>query len=135
MAYKNAIMVEDDVLMKSFRRCLELGAVPTVHAENGEVVYLMQKALLEAGITGPEGHPMSRPASVEGEAANRAIAIAGMVGSPLYIVHVSCKDALEAIARARHHGPAGLWRGAGPAPDRRRLGSTATRTGSRPPAM
>jgi len=104
MAYKNAIMVEDDVLMKSFRRCLELGAVPTVHAENGEVVYLMQKALLEAGITGPEGHPMSRPASVEGEAANRAIAIAGMVGSPLYIVHVSCKDALEAIARARTMG-------------------------------
>ena len=62
MAYKNAIMVEDDVLMMSFRRCLELGAIPTVHAENGEVVYLMQKALLEAGITGPEGHPLSRPA-------------------------------------------------------------------------
>jgi len=104
MAYKNAIMVEDDVLMKSFRRCLELGAVPTVHAENGEVVYLMQKALLEAGITGPEGHALSRPASVEGEAANRAIAIAGMTGSPLYIVHVSCKDALDAIARARANG-------------------------------
>ncbi|MEO3432929.1 dihydropyrimidinase [Inquilinus sp. CAU 1745] len=104
MAYKNAIMVEDDVLMKSFRRCLELGAVPTVHAENGEVVYLMQKALLEAGITGPEGHPLSRPAEVEGEAANRAIAIAGMVGAPLYIVHVSCKDSLDAIARARSSG-------------------------------
>ncbi|MGP1398023.1 MAG: dihydropyrimidinase [Inquilinaceae bacterium] len=104
MAYKNAIMVEDDVLMHSFRRCLELGAVPTVHAENGEVVYLMQKALLEAGITGPEGHPLSRPAEVEGEAANRAISIAGMVGSPVYIVHVSCKDALDAIARARSAG-------------------------------
>jgi dihydropyrimidinase len=104
MAYKNAIMVEDDVLMKSFRRCLELGAMPTVHAENGEVVYLMQKALLEAGITGPEGHPMSRPAEVEGEAANRAISIAGMVGSPLYVVHVSCREALEAIARARTAG-------------------------------
>lgn len=104
MAYKNAIMVEDDVLMKSFRRCLELGAVPTVHAENGEVVYLMQKALLEAGITGPEGHPLSRPAEVEGEAANRAIAIAGLVGSPVYIVHVSCKEALDAIARARAAG-------------------------------
>jgi dihydropyrimidinase len=104
MAYKNAIMVEDDVLMKSFRRCLELGAVPTVHAENGEVVYLMQKALLEAGITGPEGHPLSRPPEVEGEAANRAISIARMVGSPVYIVHVSCKDSLDAIARARTAG-------------------------------
>lgn len=104
MAYKNAIMVEDDVLMQSFRRCLELGAMPTVHAENGEVVYLMQKALLEAGITGPEGHPLSRPAEVEGEAANRAISIAGMVGAPLYVVHVSCKEALEAIARARAAG-------------------------------
>src|SRR3546814_20670508 len=83
MAYKNAIMVEDDVLMKSFRRCLELGAVPSVHAENGEVVYLMQKAMLEAGIAGPEGHPLYRPQAVEGEDANRTIALDAMGGSPI----------------------------------------------------
>jgi dihydropyrimidinase len=104
MAYKNALLVEDDVLMHSFRRCLELGAVPTVHAENGEVVFLMQKALLNAGITGPEGHPLSRPPVVEAEAANRAIAIAQMSGAPVYIVHVSAQETVEAIARARAGG-------------------------------
>lgn len=104
MAYKNALLVEDDVLMHSFRRCLELGAVPTVHAENGEVVFLMQRALLNAGITGPEGHPLSRPPVVEAEAANRAIAIAQMSGSPVYIVHVSAQETVDAIARARAGG-------------------------------
>ncbi|MEQ9814506.1 MAG: dihydropyrimidinase [Azospirillaceae bacterium] len=104
MAYKNAIMVEDDVLMQSFRRCLELGAIPTVHAENGEVVFLMQKALLEAGIHGPEGHPLSRPPTVEAEAAHRAISIAQMAGAPLYVVHVSAKETVDAIARARATG-------------------------------
>lgn len=104
MAYKNAIMVEDDVLLQSFRRCLELGAIPTVHAENGDVVFLLQKALLNAGITGPEAHPLSRPPEVESEAAHRAITIAQMVGSPLYVVHVSAKETVEAIGRARATG-------------------------------
>lgn len=104
MAYKGALLVEDDVLLQSFTRCLELGAVPSVHAENGEVVYLMQKSLLAAGITGPEGHPLSRPPSIEAEAAGRAITIAGMAGSPVYIVHVSARETVEAIARARAGG-------------------------------
>ena len=76
MAYKNAIMVPDENLVKSFARCLELGAIPTVHAENGELVYQLQQEILKRGITGPEGHPLSRPPEVEGEAANRAIQIA-----------------------------------------------------------
>ena len=104
MAYKNAIMCDDEVLVNSFTRCLELGALPTVHAENGELVFRLQKELVARGITGPEGHPMSRPPAVEGEAANRAIRIAEVLGTPLYIVHNSCKPALEAIARARSEG-------------------------------
>ena len=56
------------------------------------------------GITGPEGHPQSRPPEVEGEAANRAIRIAQALKTPIYIVHVSCKDSLESIIRARNEG-------------------------------
>jgi len=104
MAYKNAIMAEDETLVSSFNRCLELGAMPTVHAENGELVYHLQKKLLAAGLTGPEAHPLSRPPEVEGEAANRAIRIAQSLGVPLYLVHVSCKEAVDEIARARNEG-------------------------------
>ena len=104
MAYKNAIMCDDEVLVNSFTRCLELGALPTVHAENGDLVYRLQKALLARGITGPHAHPLSRPPAVEGEAANRAIRIAEVLGTPIYVVHVSAEQALEAIMRARGEG-------------------------------
>jgi len=104
MAYKNAIMCDDETLVNSFKRALELGAMPTVHAENGELVYLLQQEVAQRGITGPEGHPLSRPPTVEGEAANRAIAIAEVLNVPIYVVHVSCSESAEAIARARARG-------------------------------
>ena len=104
MAYKGAIMADDEILVNSFTRAIELGAIVTVHAENGELVYRLQKELFEKGITGPEGHPLSRPPQCEGEAANRAIRIAEVLGVPLYVVHNSCKQSLEAITRARNEG-------------------------------
>jgi dihydropyrimidinase len=104
MAYKNAIMADDETLVHSFKRALELGAIPTVHAENGELVFQLQKDLMARGMTGPEAHPLSRPPEVEAEAANRAIAIANVLGTPVYIVHVSCEESLDAIARARARG-------------------------------
>jgi dihydropyrimidinase len=104
MAYKNAIMCDDEILVNSFTRARELGALCTVHAENGELVFRLQKEIFEKGFTGPEGHPLSRPPEVEGEAANRAIRIAEVLGVPLYVVHTSCIDALEAITRARLEG-------------------------------
>jgi dihydropyrimidinase len=104
MAYKNAIMADDEVLVNSFRRALELGALPTVHAENGELVFQLQRELMARGITSPAGHPMSRPPAVEGEAANRAIRLAEVIGVPLYIVHNSARQSVEAIARARGEG-------------------------------
>ncbi len=104
MAYKGALMVEDDEMFASFSRCRELGALPMVHAENGDIVDLLQKKMLADGITGPEGHAYSRPPEVEGEAANRAIMIADAAGVPLYIVHVSCEQSHEAIRRARQKG-------------------------------
>ncbi|MEZ4317388.1 MAG: dihydropyrimidinase [Myxococcota bacterium] len=104
MAYKNAIMCDDEVLVNSFTRARELGALCTVHAENGELVFRLQQEMFDKGLTGPEGHPLSRPPEVEGEAANRAIRIAEVLGVPLYLVHTSCIDALEAVTRARLEG-------------------------------
>lgn len=104
MAYKGALMVDDDEMFASFRRCAELGAMPLVHAENGDVVAALQQKLMDEGNTGPEAHAYSRPPEVEGEAANRAIMIADAAGCPLYIVHVSCEQAHEAIRRARQKG-------------------------------
>jgi len=104
MAYKGAIMADDEILVNSFSKAIELGAIVTCHAENGELVYRLQQQIFDMGITGPEGHPLSRPPEVEGEAANRAIRIAEVLGVPIYLVHNSCKQSLEAITRARNEG-------------------------------
>ena len=104
MAYKGALMVNDDELFASFNRLAELGGIAMVHAENGDVVAELTAKLLAQGNTGPEAHAYSRPAQVEGEATNRAIMIADMAGVPLYVVHVSSEDAHEAIRRARSLG-------------------------------
>ena len=104
LAYKGALMVNDDELYASFSRCAELGAIPMVHAENGDVVAELSAKLLAEGNVGPEAHAYSRPPQVEGEATNRAIMIADMTGAPLYVVHTSCEEAHEAIRRARQQG-------------------------------
>lgn len=104
MAYKNAIMCDDETLVNSFKTAKELGALCTIHAENGELVYVLQQDIYDQGFRGPEGHPLSRPPEVEGEAANRAIRIAEVLGVPVYLVHTSCIDALEAVTRARLEG-------------------------------
>ncbi len=104
MAYKGALMVDDDEMYASFVRCAALGALPLVHAENGDIVAHLQKKYMDEGVTGPEGHAYSRPPEVEGEATNRAIMIADAAGVPVYIVHVSCEQAHEAIRRARQKG-------------------------------
>lgn len=104
MAYKGALMVNDEEMYASFQRCAALGAMPLVHAENGDVVAQLQANLMSDGNSGPEAHAYSRPPQVEGEAVNRAVMIADMAGVPLYVVHVSCEQAHEAIRRARQEG-------------------------------
>ncbi|MDZ4094977.1 MAG: dihydropyrimidinase [Paracoccaceae bacterium] len=104
LAYKGALMVNDDELFASFQRVREVGGVAMVHAENGDVVAELSARLLREGNTGPEAHAYSRPPQVEGEATNRAIMIADMAGVPLYVVHTSCEDSHEAIRRARQQG-------------------------------
>jgi len=104
MAYKGSLMVNDDEMYASFQRCAALGALPLVHAENGDIVAEKSARLLSEGNNGPEAHAYSRPPEVEGEATNRAIMIADMAGVPLYVVHTSCEDSHEAIRRARQRG-------------------------------
>ena len=104
MAYKGALMVNDDEMYQSFSRVGDLGGLAMVHAENGDVVAELTAKLIAAGNTGPEAHAYSRPPQVEGEATNRAIMIADMAGVPLYVVHTSCEEAHEAIRRARQQG-------------------------------
>ena len=129
MAYKGALMVNDDEMFASFRRCAALGALPLVHAENGDVVAALQAKLLAEGVTGPEGHAYSRPPEVEGEAANRAIMIADAAGCPLYIVHVSLRADARGDPAGAAEGDAGLRRAAGAVPGARRERVPRTRTG------
>jgi dihydropyrimidinase len=104
LAYKGALMLNDGEFYKVLERCKELGALCLVHAENGDLLYEAQKKMVELGITGPEGHYLSRPESFEAEATHKAITIAEFINTPLYIVHVMSKDASFEVSRARAKG-------------------------------
>lgn len=104
LAYKNYFQLTDEELYHAFAACKELGSIAQVHAENGDLVSEGQKRVLAMGITGPEGHPLSRPEEVETEATLRAITIANSVNAPLYVVHVMSPGPAQAIADARSRG-------------------------------
>lgn len=104
MAYKGAIMVDDGELYQVMKQAAKLGAVVTVHCENGDAVAALQKELVAAGQLGPEFHPVSRPSSVEGEATNRALMMARLHGATPYIVHMTCREAVESLVRAKLAG-------------------------------
>jgi len=104
MAYKNAIMVDDGELYQVMKQAARLGAVVTVHAENGDAVYHLQQQLVAAKKLGPEYHPVSRPSPVEGEATGRALMMAKLHGTKTYIVHMTCREAVEALERAKLAG-------------------------------
>lgn len=105
MAYKGALMVTDSEMLQGFTKCKELGALPQVHAENGDAVAMGQDYVFNnLGITEPKGHAISRPEVLEAEATGRAIRLAEFVGTPLYVVHVMGKQPAEEIASARFRG-------------------------------
>lgn len=104
MAYKGSLMVNDEQLLQGLKMCKSLGALAQVHAENGDAVAEGQSQMINLGITGPEGHALSRPSLLEGEATARAIRFAKFVNTPLYVVHVMSIDALDEIVRARKSG-------------------------------
>ncbi|CAM9003909.1 unnamed protein product [Rhodiola kirilowii] len=104
LAYKGSLMVTDELFLEGLKKCKSLGALAMVHAENGDAIVEGQNRMIELGITGPEGHPLSRPPVLEAEATARAIRLAGFVNTPLYVVHVMSIDAMEEIAKARKSG-------------------------------
>ena len=104
MAYPGVLMVDDATIFRAMRQTAQNGALVCMHAENGGVIdLLVQKAIAE-GKTAPIYHALTRPTTAEGEAVNRAIALAQMAGAPVYIVHLSSADALEKVAEARDRG-------------------------------
>src|SRR5437870_3700601 len=104
MAYKGALMVDDETLFRTMEVAAETGALIMVHAENGDLIDVLVRQALEAGNTDPKYHALTRPPEAEGEATNRAIQLARLAGAPLYVVHVTCREAVEPIARARDKG-------------------------------
>jgi dihydropyrimidinase len=104
MAYKNVLQVDDETLFRAMEVAAGSGALVMVHAENGDAIDVLVKEALAAGHTEPKYHALTRPPETEGEATNRAIQLARVAGSPLYVVHVSCREAVEPIARARDAG-------------------------------
>src|SRR5205085_3454808 len=104
MAYKGALMVDDLTLFRTMQVAAQTGALVMVHAENGDVIDQLVREALEAGNTEPLYHALTRPPEAEGEATNRAIQLARLAGAPLYVVHVTCRESVEPIARARDKG-------------------------------
>jgi dihydropyrimidinase len=104
MAYKGALMVDDETLFRTMQVAADTGALVMVHAENGDAIDVLVKEALAAGNTEPKYHALTRPPETEGEATNRAIQLARVAGSPLYVVHVSCREAVEPIELAREKG-------------------------------
>ncbi len=104
MAYKGALMVDDETLFRTMQVAAETGALVMVHAENGDAIDVLVKEALAAGNTEPRYHALTRPPETEGEATNRAIQLSRVARSALYVVHVSCKEAVEPIELAREKG-------------------------------
>jgi len=104
MAYKGALMVDDETLFRTMQVAAQTGALVMVHAENGDAIDVLVKEALAAGNTAPIYHALTRPPELEGEATNRAIQLARIAGAPLYVVHVTCKESVDPIAKARRAG-------------------------------
>lgn len=104
MAYPGVFLSDDSQILRAFQQASENGAMMMVHAENGAVIDVLAQQLLTEGKTGPYWHGIARPWQTEEEATHRAIMIADIAGCPVYIVHVSAKQAVEQIAEARGRG-------------------------------
>jgi dihydropyrimidinase len=104
MAYKYMAMIDDLTLIRSLEQAKKVGALVMVHAENGDAAYWLQNKFVAEGKTEPKYHATTRPPRVEAEATARAIAMAEIVDAPLYVVHLSCQEALDEVLRGRLRG-------------------------------
>lgn len=104
MAYKFMTQIDDLTLIRALDQARTAGALVMVHAENGDAAYWLQKKFVAEGKTEPKYHATTRPPRVEAEATARAIAMAEIVGTPIYIVHLTCQEALDEVTRGRARG-------------------------------
>jgi dihydropyrimidinase len=104
MAYPGVFMLDDASIFRAMRAASKSGGMICMHAENGGAIDVIVKQALAEGKTAPKYHALTRPTTAEAEATARAIALAEMAGSPVYIVHLSCNDALEKVREARDRG-------------------------------
>ncbi|MBN9223382.1 MAG: dihydropyrimidinase [Microbacterium sp. SCN 70-27] len=103
-AYKGVFLSDDGQIFRAFQRAADNGAMMMMHAENGSIIDVLQQQAIAAGRTSPVFHGTTRPWQTEEEATHRVIMIADMTKAPLYVVHVSAKQAVEQIAAARDRG-------------------------------
>ena len=104
MAYPGALLADDATIFRAMRKAGEDGTLVCMHAENGVVIDELVKLALAAGHVEPKYHALTRPTRLEGEGAHRALAIAEVARAPVYIVHLSCHDALTELRRAQERG-------------------------------
>jgi dihydropyrimidinase len=104
MAYPGVFLVDDGTIFKAMSAAGERGGLICMHAENGVVIDVLVKRALAEGKTAPKYHALTRPTRAEAEGVHRAIAIAEMANAPVYIVHLSCYDALKEVQAARDLG-------------------------------
>ena len=104
LAYKGAFAVTDEELYDTLRLAKSLGVITTAHCENADLVSALQKKLLAEGKTGPEWHYWSRPPVVEAEGVHHLMTFAKMTGAHVYIVHLSCEEALREAVRGAEQG-------------------------------
>jgi dihydropyrimidinase len=104
MAYPGVFMLDDGSIFKALQTTAKNGGMVCMHAENGSAIDVIVQQALAEGKRAPKYHALTRPTTAEAEAVGRAIALAEMAGAPIYIVHLSCNDALEKIREARDRG-------------------------------
>src|SRR5215207_182116 len=104
MAYPGVFLADDATIFRAMSAAGERGGLICMHAENGIVINEIIKRFLKDGRTAPKYHALTRPTIAEAEGVHRAIAIAEMAESPVYIVHLSCTDALDQVREARDRG-------------------------------
>jgi dihydropyrimidinase len=104
MAYPGILMMDDASIFRAMRKVGEHGGMINVHAENGGVIDVLIQEALAQGNTSPKYHALTRPRIMEAEATHRAIRIAELAEVPIYIVHLSAPEALEAVVEARDRG-------------------------------
>src|ERR1700674_2432555 len=104
MAYPGVFMLDDASIFKAMRTSAKAGAMVCMHAENGGAIDVIVQQALAEGKKAPKYHALTRPTTAEAEAVSRAIALAEMAGAPVYIVHLSCNEALEKVREARDRG-------------------------------